>query len=200
MKKIPAKKQLKKKTIKGKKKKPKSAKVKVYCQCCQLKITLPKNEAETLTPKHLLITKNEKGKLYICNAYQNWVCEGCIESGRAVKAKGEKQFCGTNFPYYAYIDQHKTCIDCQEHFTFSAKEQQYWYETLQFYIDAKPVRCLPCRKKLRASKQLNTELSNLIKGLDAKDKQVLKRIIEIYEIMEKEDKVKYYNSLYRKLK
>jgi len=44
-----------------------------------------------------------------------------------------------------YVDILKQCRDCHCEFIFFATEQQYWYETLGFFIDADCVRCPNCR-------------------------------------------------------
>lgn len=50
------------------------------------------------------------------------------------------------FPRKYYVDIAKVCRDCQRPFLFFAKEQQHWFETLGFYVDADCVRCTDCRR------------------------------------------------------
>lgn len=49
------------------------------------------------------------------------------------------------FPRGYYVDTLKRCRTCGRSFIFFAREQQYWYETLGFYIDADCVHCPECR-------------------------------------------------------
>lgn len=59
-----------------------------------------------------------------------------------------QQWCDHN-PYFAFIDVELPCNRCGNVFLFSAKEQQHWYETLQFWVQSRPKQCLPCRRALR---------------------------------------------------
>ncbi|HEV8580923.1 MAG TPA: zinc-ribbon domain containing protein [Thermoanaerobaculia bacterium] len=58
-------------------------------------------------------------------------------------------------PRYFYIDQEKVCVECHRPFVFSAKEQKYWYEDLQFHFDSVAIRCQECRRKQRTGRALN---------------------------------------------
>lgn len=49
------------------------------------------------------------------------------------------------FPRGYYVDMLKRCRECGRPFLFFAREQQYWYETLGFYIDADCADCPECR-------------------------------------------------------
>jgi Probable zinc-ribbon domain len=57
-------------------------------------------------------------------------------------------------PRFAYIDEAKTCVQCGEQFTFSAQEQRYWYESLQFNLDSHAIRCTSCRRQRRTANAL----------------------------------------------
>ncbi|WP_231659057.1 MULTISPECIES: zinc-ribbon domain containing protein [Pseudoalteromonas] len=45
---------------------------------------------------------------------------------------------------------------------FFAKEQQYWFEQLRFWIDAHAIKCFECRKKSRVINRLQISYANLI--------------------------------------
>lgn len=49
------------------------------------------------------------------------------------------------FPRGYYVDMLKRCRDCGRPFLFFAREQQFWYESLGFYIDADCADCPECR-------------------------------------------------------
>ncbi|MEK7425947.1 MAG: zinc-ribbon domain containing protein [Actinomycetota bacterium] len=53
-------------------------------------------------------------------------------------------------PRYAYVDEHRQCLQCDAEFVFAAAEQKYWYETLQFRLDSAAIRCLSCRRQRRS--------------------------------------------------
>jgi hypothetical protein len=54
------------------------------------------------------------------------------------------------------------CKNCRNYFTFSAKEQQHWYEELKFWADSVPIECDDCRGKTRAVVILNKRLSKVL--------------------------------------
>jgi hypothetical protein len=45
-----------------------------------------------------------------------------------------------------YVDLLLTCRACKRPFLFYAREQQHWFETLQFTVDAQCVHCIECRR------------------------------------------------------
>jgi hypothetical protein len=53
----------------------------------------------------------------------------------------------TTIPVTHYFDLEAKCRDCGRYFIFFAQEQKYWYEELQFPLDASCVLCVECRKK-----------------------------------------------------
>jgi hypothetical protein len=44
-------------------------------------------------------------------------------------------------------------VDCGQRFVFAAAEQRFWYETLQFWVQSRPKRCIPCRRARRARRR-----------------------------------------------
>lgn len=55
-----------------------------------------------------------------------------------------------------YFDAKRVCRKCGRPFLFFAEEQKYWYEDLQFPLEADCLDCTPCRKdeqRLRATRQ-----------------------------------------------
>lgn len=68
-------------------------------------------------------------------------------------------------PRYYYLDQRKSCIQCDVSFDFSAQEQKFWYEALQFPIDAVAIRCPKCRRQRRTLKALNGQIGAAKTGL-----------------------------------
>jgi hypothetical protein len=55
-------------------------------------------------------------------------------------------------PYLAYFDVPLRCEDCGSTFVFEAKEQQFWYEELKFWVQSRPKQCAACRKLRRERK------------------------------------------------
>ncbi|MEM5550129.1 zinc-ribbon domain containing protein [Pseudoalteromonas neustonica] len=66
------------------------------------------------------------------------------------------------YPRNLYIDIQKQCVDCHRPFIFFAKEQQYWFEELTFWIEAHAIKCFECTKKSREINRLQITYVNLI--------------------------------------
>ena len=174
--------------------KQKKSTQKAFCPCCKKSI----EQSQT--------KKTNAANLGFIPFFQNWACDRCIKDGKALLAEPKKQFYQFTYPwdhaipFLAYYDIHFTCKACKEPFLFSKSEQQYWYEKLQFVVYSKPQHCKECRKEIRTAKNLNTELSNLLKEGKPTDKKSLLRIAEIYKEMGKPEKMKAYLAAAEKLK
>ena len=135
-----------------------------------------------------------------------WACDECIKARKALVGNPKKQFYtftypwDTASPFFAYYDKSFRCQSCKEKFTFSKEEQQHWYEDLNFVVYSKPINCATCRKEIRASKNLNKELSDLLREGKPKDVEKLQRIAQIYKEMDKPEKMKAYLSAADKLR
>lgn len=62
-------------------------------------------------------------------------------------------------PKYFYVDETKTCLQCHRAFVFSANEQKFWYETLQFNFSSTAVRCRECRKTKQTERLLREQIA-----------------------------------------
>jgi hypothetical protein len=105
-----------------------------------------------------------EGSFYHWSGMQ-WACNQCIRMNRVIVGKpGLQTFCDWP-PYLAYFDKTYSCTDCHTKFIFSAKEQQYWYEELKFWVQSYPRQCLACRRKRReknvAAQTLQKKLEQL---------------------------------------
>ena len=77
-----------------------------------------------------------------------------------------QEFCEMcHVPRYFYVDQEKTCRQCGEAFTFGAKEQKYWYETLKFHFRSVAIRCPACRRRRRTQRALQAQLSDSLAAI-----------------------------------
>ena len=182
--------------------------VQVQCPCCNdfvNKNALTKtiniallNQLSISTDAALVDAFIDSIKRY--SLYQ-WACDNCLNEGKAILANPQKQnYSAWGYPNLAYFDKTCSCRNCQSKFNFSGKEQQYWYEELQFFIDAQAVHCVPCRKQIQAKKNLNSRLSELLKNGDPKDAKILKEIALIYKEMDKSEKWKEYMTKSKKSK
>jgi hypothetical protein len=166
--------------------------LKLRCPCCSKAraVGLLHRFAGTLRTsykKHSSEFTKESLNWYIQKANETrfkCACDVCLASGNAIAAKPWLQVYGLSYPYYAYYDVKYTCEDCATTFTFSAKEQQYWYETLKFIIDSRPKQCLACRRKRRgvkaANKALTTAIASLSENINAQDPAQLAELSELY--------------------
>ena len=133
--------------------------------------------------------------------FYQWACDDCINSENAILANPKKQHYSVEGPpYLAYYDVQRKCRRCDEDFLFSKEEQRFWYEELEFSIYSKPVHCKPCNKIVKASKNLNTELSDLLKEGKPSSKEQLLRIADIYNEMGKEVKMRTYLNAAKKIR
>lgn len=53
----------------------------------------------------------------------------------------------STFPRGYYVDMLMVCRACERPFLFFAREQQFWYEELHFYIDTACQYCPECRRE-----------------------------------------------------
>lgn len=179
----------------------------IQCPCCKRQ----KKEKEyrkvlSLFPFEGAIRDMNSNRYYIDKRLYQWACDACIQSGLALMANPKKQYHtffspeDTAPPYLSYYDQNRRCQQCDVKFTFTKEEQIHWYEQLKFVVYAQPKHCLNCRKEIRKTKDLNSELSNLLKEGTPSDLESLERIAQIYAQMGNEEKAKVYQNRVIKLK
>ena len=89
----------------------------------------------------------------------------------AIPANIKKQS-HSGIPRHYYVDILKQCRDCSRQFLFFAREQQYWYEELGFYIDSDCVRCPVCRKSEQHLRQAFGRYSELVGRTDLSDSEL----------------------------
>lgn len=90
--------------------------------------------------------------------------DATIYAESAILADCSRQNYST-FPRGYYVDMLLVCWTCKRPFVFYAREQQFWYEELHFYIDTACQRCPECRREQqefrhrlrRYSEQVNRE-------------------------------------------
>lgn len=109
----------------------------------------------------------------------DWVCPACEEAGRALRARPEKQVWETSrWPYLSFADFAGICGLCRQNFVFSAREQQSWYEEVGIPLEVLPHNCAACREIVRAQKQAQERLIQLLQ--EPQSASVLESIGEIY--------------------
>lgn len=129
----------------------------------------------------------------------DWACDHCLENKKAIIARPELQE-GPHARHLAYSDKTRYCFDCRQDFVFSKNEKQVWYEAYKLPLNSGPSLCLPCRKTKQKAAKENKLLSELLKNpeseLNARDPE---QVIAIYLSWGKMEKVKYYQSVLRKV-
>lgn len=83
----------------------------------------------------------------------------------AVRGDPRRQsFCGMcDVPKYFYVDEDRTCVECDKPFVFEAGEQKFWYEDLQFNFASTAMRCVDCRRRVRSGKSLQHQLTRAVR-------------------------------------
>jgi len=117
-----------------------------------------------------------------------WACNNCVITEKAIVAKIEKQIPNFSGPAMMYLDLMYTCNYCDNMISFTAKEQQYWYEELNLQIETKAKRCVDCRQKQKAQKRL-MELAAQGPSYTIQD---LTDFIDCYRILGSEKKQKEF--------
>jgi len=86
---------------------------------------------------------------------------GSLIPGTAIVADQSRQH-GSAMLNTHYYDIRRKCKECGRPFIFFAEEQRYWYEELQFPVQADCVRCHPCRLQQRTLQSTKTQYDELL--------------------------------------
>jgi len=158
----------------------------LVCPCCQ--VTQGERAKQSLRDIELKCSRHKaawwfrdswsiqaaiEGKL-------QWACPTCLKRSIALQGKPWLQTWCDHTPYFAFFDVELNCVDCQNRFVFSASEQQFWYEKLQFWVQSRPKQCKSCRKVRRQIKQANTRLQELLKNCDRSNSIDLGKLAKLY--------------------
>ncbi|UTW60762.1 zinc-ribbon domain containing protein [bacterium SCSIO 12741] len=147
--------------------------------------------------KHYRALGIDSYPFFISNEFE-WACDHCISRKNTEIANPFNQL-GAFTQHLIYYDSPRVCETCNSDFVFTAQEKKRWYEQYQIWNFIQPKNCPSCRKDVRAYKNNNTRLSNLLQsGAEDLTSEEIREVIAIYEQWEKPDRVKYYESLLRK--
>ena len=107
-----------------------------------------------------------------------------IDYSTAIQANISKQDY-TVVPRYWYVDTYFRCSDCACDYVWSALEQKEWFETYEFYVDARPGQCRGCRAKRRDAIQLRKEYDALVgSARDGGTAEQKRQIVELIDELE----------------
>jgi len=91
-----------------------------------------------------------------------------LPKGAVAGDVSRQQYCTPHHvPKYFYVDEEKTCVQCGEVFTFSAKEQKFWYEALQFNFGSTAIRCRTCRRRKQSERALREQIGMALRQIEA---------------------------------
>lgn len=173
----------------GKKSKKASTGAKPYCPFCKSERGISYTKTLQSLEKsynaqcgHLYGRSLEEGWAIKAAATRRliWACDDCLESGKALAAKPWLQVPSIVGPYFAYSDRICTCADCGVEFLFSAEEQAYWYESLQFVRASYPKQCPKCRRNRRIYKRHFHDLQRALEALEPRDPIQLANVAQLY--------------------
>jgi len=144
--------------------------------------------------------KDQKWPLEASNNRKvQWYCKDCLQNQNIHIANWEKQelygyLCFKWMPILYYQSKIKNCKMCHQDFTFSAAEQQTWYEEYRIYTDiTAPKMCYSCRKKAKFIKSINEELQPLLQSAKIEPtKAKFQRIADLYLKLENPQKAGMY--------
>ena len=112
---------------------------------------------------------------------RSWRLQGrkYVVLGNPIKADISKQNYSV-IPLTKYQDTELVCRKCKQWFIFTAKEQKYWYEDLQFWVDSVPNKCQACRFQKRVYDDLIGGLGKLIHDTEniEHNKEEIEHLIE----------------------
>ena len=83
-----------------------------------------------------------------------------------------------------YVDIEEICEVCGRRFLFFALEQKWWFEELQFWVDAHCTRCIDCRRAEREIRVMQKRYQVLVEQdeLTEHESKELKAIaLELYQ-------------------
>lgn len=91
----------------------------------------------------------------------------------AIPADVSKQNFTTMSHVHWYVDTLRDCWMCKRPFLFFAREQQYWYETLRFRVEADCNECVECRASLRTVARRLKRYGELVGKRELRDADML---------------------------
>lgn len=88
-------------------------------------------------------------------------------------------------PRHWYLDADFNCERCHVEFTWTAREQKYWFEDYYFWVDSRPRHCKGCVAVRKHLKLLRMEYDSTVRAahLSSATKEKI-RIIEVVCEME----------------
>lgn len=106
----------------------------------------------------------------------------------AFRADPEKQ----NYsvcPRHWYVDAEFKCERCGQEFTWTAQEQEAWFEDYFFWVDSRPRQCGECRGELRHVSELRKKYDATVTaarehGTIAQKRRVVEIIAELEQALE----------------
>lgn len=83
-----------------------------------------------------------------------------------------------------YLDARRECRICRRPFLFFAEEQKYWYEELQFPLEADCVRCSECRRHVHELRAMKQRYNTLLEAKERSAQETLELVEAAYTLVE----------------
>ena len=93
----------------------------------------------------------------------------------AIAADAKRQRPAT-IPVTHYFDSKRVCRKCGAYFIFFAEEQRYWYEDLQFPLEANLLECINCRRHENSLQKARQDYERLLAKEDRGDDESLQLV------------------------
>lgn len=132
---------------------------------------------------------------------RDWACNTCIQAGRAIVANYRPQGSVSAFPpaMVVYRDEERNCADCAKAYTFTAREQQRWYEEWRIPLEAMPRACTDCRQARRENRTASLTIKSLMhRAKTAQSLEAMRSLMLIYKSRNKPTKADYWTRIARK--
>lgn len=88
------------------------------------------------------------------------------------------------YPRRYYVDILRNCRECRRPFLFFAQEQRYWFEELQFFVDADCVHCSECRARKHDAKTQLARFSAAMKETNLSRKDLMTLIDDAADLLQ----------------
>ena len=88
------------------------------------------------------------------------------------------------YPRRYYVDILRDCRECERPFLFFAQEQRYWFEELQFFVDADCVHCSECRARQHDAKKQLARFSAAMKETNLSRKDLMTLIDDAADLLQ----------------
>jgi Probable zinc-ribbon domain len=128
----------------------------------------PRTERYPLYGAIPLLEHNSKGRNGIVHTWYQYdpAFKPALPKNAVRGDVARQMYCPAHYVQkYFYVDEQETCVQCHEAFVFSAKEQKFWYESLQFNFNSTAIRCRSCGRRRQTERALREQIALALRQL-----------------------------------